>query len=62
MHTDKIYADSPFTQAFMKAHATDMKMNPEIIKGIGPGENLAFNFYLDSQLLQVEALDESQRK
>ena len=57
---DEMYADSPFTRAFMKAHKTDMKQTPGIVNGIGPGENFALDFYLDSQQMQAEALDESQ--
>ena len=57
-----MYTDSPFTGAFMKSHNTDMKMDSKIENGIGAGENLAFDFYIDSQQLQVEARDELKRK
>ena len=62
IHVDEMYADSPFTRAFMEAHKTDMKPKSDIKNGIGSGENFALDFYLDSQRMQAEGLAESQLK
>ena len=54
--------DSPLTNAFMNAFKYDMiNGSPALRMGLGAGEHLAIDFYLDTQQKQFEGSDESKR-